>query len=287
MSPASSDPSADPVPRSTDLALALSGGGARCLAQLGVIQELEAAGVRPVAMAASSSSAFIAALWAAGHPPRAALRILMNAVTRLPFDIDVREGLLGHAGLARGLAPYLPDRFEDLDRPIAVVAIDAEQAQRVVLDSGPLLPALLASNAFPGLFAPVHLDGKLLVDGGAIEMVPVRTAQERWDAPVLAVDVGSPPDLELPTLGDALPAPVRRVVGIATRAARLGWTSYVVTQQEMVRYQLDVHRPRWLLHPELRADLGLFAFDRAGEAVSAGRRAVRPILASLTADSAP
>lgn len=282
MTPPPPDRVAEPSPPPIAPALALSGGGARCLAQLGVLAVLARAGVRPPAIAASSSSAFIAALWAAGHSPAASLRILLGAAARLPFDIDAREGLLGHGGLVRGLAPHLPDRFEDLDRPIAVVAIDAERGERVVLDSGPLLPALLASNAFPGLFAPIRLQGRLLIDGGAIEMVPVRAALERWDAPVLAVDVGSPPNLDLSAFGDVLPAGLRRGAVATARAASLGWTSYVVTQQEMVRYHLEVHRPRWLVRPDLADDLGLFRFDRAAEAVRAGRRSTRAILPGLS-----
>lgn len=251
------------------LAVALSGGGARCFAQLGVIEVLARSGIDPAAASASSSSAFLAALWAAGHPPSRIFEILIAAALELPFDIDLRRGLLGHAGLGRALAPHLPERFEDLGKPLAVVAIDADSGERVVLDSGPLLPALLASNAFPGLFTPIRLDGRLLIDGGGVEMVPVRTAQERWPHPVLAVDVGPPRSLELPfgMLPDALP---QAAVAAATSIA-MGWKSYVVTQTELVEYQLRVHPPRWLLRPELPRDVGLFRFDRAAKAVEAGR----------------
>lgn len=285
--PFRSDPGAvQPSPPLPPLTVALGGGGARCFAQLGVLEVLMEVGANPVAMSASSSSAFLGALWAAGHPPRRMFEIMLDAVMLTALDIDLQQGLLGHDGIRRAFEPHLPDRFEDLGRPLAVVAIDAHRGERVVFDSGPLLPALLASNAFPGLFTPVRLDGRVLIDGGGIEMVPVRTAQERWPEPVLAVDVGPSRSLELP-LGDRLPRQLHRVLTATISSIALGWKSYLVTQTEMVRYQLHVHPPRWLLRPELSDELGLFRFDLASVAVAEGRRATQRMLPGPVPDAAP
>lgn len=279
-------PSSDPAPvRPSDrgerprLVVALSGGGARCFAQVGALGALRTRDVVPVAAAASSSSAFVAALWAAGHPEDRIHDLLARAIVAAIADVDLASGLLGHDGLRRTLEPHLPERFEELERPIAVVATDAEEGRRVVLDSGPLLPALLASNAFPGLFAPVRLDGRTLIDGGPLEMLPVRTARERWSEPVLAIDVGPSRSLGVPLVGGDGQANLPRVVRAAAASLALGWKSYVITQSELQRLQLEAHPPRWLLRPDLPDDVGILRFDLAARANETGRRSARHFLA--------
>ena len=82
-------------------------------------------------------------------------------------------------------------RIEDLAVPFAAVATDIRTGERVVLNRGPLAPAVHASCALPGIFQPVEMDGRLLVDGGVLESLPVPTAKFLGADVIIAVDVGT------------------------------------------------------------------------------------------------
>ncbi|BCZ87069.1 patatin-like phospholipase family protein [Thermus thermophilus] len=193
------------------VALALGGGGVRGYAHLGVLAVLEEAGVPIRGLAGSSAGALAAAAWAFGHkdPWR---------VHEAIFDREVAE--LSRAGSLRALArlfiafrrPAVVDtdrieeglkvlfgeaRLEESPIPLALQAADLLTGEAVVLREGPVWKAVLASMAIPGLFPPVALMGRLLVDGDVAEKVPVRAAKALFPK-VVAVDVSNPPPKELP-----------------------------------------------------------------------------------------
>lgn len=193
------------------VALALGGGGVRGYAHLGVLAVLEEAGVPIRGLAGSSAGALAAAAWAFGHkdPWR---------VHEAIFDREVAE--LSRAGSLRALArlfiafrrPAVVDtdrieeglkalfgeaRLEESPIPLALQAADLLTGEAVVLREGPVWKAVLASMAIPGLFPPVALMGRLLVDGDVAEKVPVRAAKALFPK-VVAVDVSNPPPKEPP-----------------------------------------------------------------------------------------
>ena len=193
------------------VALALGGGGVRGYAHLGVLAVLEEAGVPIRGLAGSSAGALAAAAWAFGHkdPWR---------VHEAIFDREVAE--LSRAGSLRALArlfiafrrPAVVDtdrieeglkalfgeaRLEESPIPLALQAADLLTGEAVVLREGPVWKAVLASMAIPGLFPPVALMGRLLVDGDVAEKVPVRAAKALFPK-VVAVDVSNPPPNEPP-----------------------------------------------------------------------------------------
>lgn len=193
------------------MALALGGGGVRGYAHLGVLAVLEEAGVPIRGLAGSSAGALAAAAWAFGYkdPWR-----VHGAI----FDREVAE--LSRAGSLRALArlfiafrrPAVVDtdrieeglkalfgeaRLEESPIPLALQAADLLTGEAVVLREGPVWKAVLASMAIPGLFPPVALMGRLLVDGDVAEKVPVRAAKALFPK-VVAVDVSNPPPKEPP-----------------------------------------------------------------------------------------
>lgn len=187
------------VPR---IGLALSGGGARGLAHVGVIEVLEEAGIPICAVAGTSMGAYVGSLYAAG--------LTSAELQQLAREIRDRRTLLRlldpvfppTTGLIRGLRirRHL-DRslggccFEDLKRPLLVVAADLDSMEAHVFDGGPVAPAVHASAAIPGLCAPVHIDGRRYTDGGAVEPLPVGLLRERFDLDhVIAVNVMPTPD---------------------------------------------------------------------------------------------
>ncbi|HVJ45780.1 MAG TPA: patatin-like phospholipase family protein [Luteolibacter sp.] len=162
------------------LGLALSSGGARGLAHVGVLQVLEENGIEIHAIAGSSMGAYVGALWAAGFSGKRLGELAAEMQDRrtlwrladpiLPPVKGLFRGTKAKLHLERSLGDM---KFEDLERELFIVTLDIETRERVVLRKGKLSDAVHASCAMPGLIAPVMLNGRLCVDGGVIDPVPV------------------------------------------------------------------------------------------------------------------
>ncbi|MFW6775826.1 patatin-like phospholipase family protein [Nocardioides sp. CPCC 205120] len=166
-----------PAPPPVRVALALGSGGARGYAHLGAIQEIRARGGEIVTIAGTSMGALVGGLaaagrdedflaWAAGLRQRDVLR-LMDFKLSAPGAVAA-DRLLGAIGDL-----FAGTDIEDLPVPFTAVATDLGSRREVWFQRGPLLPAVRASIAIPGLFTPVMLNGRLLVDGGLLNPVPV------------------------------------------------------------------------------------------------------------------
>jgi NTE family protein len=158
------------------LSLALSGGGARGIAHLGVLAALDELGLPVGALAGASSGGIVGAFYAAGFAPREVLRLLQGtSIPRLTRPVFSRLGLLGMDAvaqlLARNLGPV--QRFEDLSIPLTLVATDLEASESVYFSQGELLPPLLGSAAVPIVYRPIAYQGRQLVDGGLLNNLPV------------------------------------------------------------------------------------------------------------------
>jgi NTE family protein len=193
-------------------ALALGSGGARGLAHIAVIEALDEMGIRPAAIAGTSIGALIGSAYAAGlsgrdirhhvighaHNRGETTRRLLAA--RAGRFADLFAGALGQAAqldaekfCAQFLPPQVPADFADLSIPLIVMATDLHARSEAALSSGALHPALAASIAIPGLFRPVALDGRILVDGGATNPLPFDRLAQSAER-IVAVDVfGVPP----------------------------------------------------------------------------------------------
>ena len=175
------------------LYLALSGGGAHAAAHIGVLRGLARAGIPVAGVAGVSGGALVAAAWAGGVE----LDHLVEQAARLHPWMWVRGwggGLLSGAKLGNLIDEFIPvARFEDLRVPLVVVATDVDIGEAVVFRSGSVRDAVRASCSFPGFFPPMIIDGRRLVDGGVIEVVPVRRAREMAgeEGVVVAVDCNS------------------------------------------------------------------------------------------------
>lgn len=176
-----------------DFGLALGGGFVRGLAHLGVLSVLEEHGLRPRWLSGTSSGAIAAVFAAFGFPASAAAEALAEldwgSMTKVhPFG---SFGLATNEGLERILLDALGDvRLEDADIPIGVVATDINNGNRILLDRGPAARAVRASCSVPGLYSPVEVDGRLLVDGALVENVPARAVREMGAPLVVAVSLG-------------------------------------------------------------------------------------------------
>ncbi len=271
------------------IGLALSGGGGRCFAQIGAIKALEEAGYEVDAIAANSTAAIIGALYAACRDAAEVETIVRSTELASFLQPDGSTGLLGHEGIEALLAQYAPDTFEELEIALAVPAVDIERAELLIFRTGPLRPAVCASNAFPGLFTPVEYRGRQLMDGGIINNFPVDVIRTLSTAPVLGIDVrpaaARPLELDKHTrrslfgkivslFGDGLPTTVDVLI-----------QAYSITQSRLVELTCALHPPNLWLRPELPHDLETQDFGRLDEAFAAGHRCVEEALAAGRLDA--
>lgn len=179
------------------LGLALSSGGARGLAHVGVLQVLEENGIEIHAISGSSMGSYVGALWAAGfsgddlvelaeemHDKRQLWKL---ADPIFPPTSGLFHGLKAKAHLERSLGDL---RFEDLTRKLLIITADLDTKERIVLRSGKISDAVHASCAMPGIIAPVTLNGRRCVDGGIVDPIPVGALRKYADVDkVIAVSV--------------------------------------------------------------------------------------------------
>jgi len=204
------------------VALALGLGGARGLAHIAALEALDELGVRPKAIAGASVGALIGAAYAAGMAGREihahATTLLHDRGEVLRRLMAVRVGrisdllatgnpmLIDAQGFVEAFLPArVPENFADLATPLTVVATDFWQRREAAYSSGPLRPALAGSLAIPGLVRPVEYDGKILVDGGAVNPLPFDLLRGAADI-VVAIDVTGGPAGPNPTVPDPFEA---------------------------------------------------------------------------------
>ena len=177
------------------VALVLGAGGARGLAHIGVIEAIEARGLRIAAIAGSSMGALVGGIYASGRLP--AYREWALALTRtdvfrlLDFGIG-RPGLFTGDRLMGELQEIVGQhRIESLPIPFTAVATDLRAQREVWLTRGSLFDAIRASMAIPLVFTPVKLGGRELVDGGLLNPVPIAAMRQALADVVIAVDVNA------------------------------------------------------------------------------------------------
>ena len=192
-SPPISTPDPDAAGNRPRIGLVLGGGAARGFAHVGVIRALEQEKIPIDLIVGTSVGSLIGALYA--HETNS-FELEWTA-----FSLE-RDDLLDYALLSATMGPIKGDRLEafvnkkvpvanieSLKIPFAAVATDLNRGTRVVLDRGPLARAIRASCAIPGVFQPVEHQGRLLVDGGTLDNLPVSVARAKGADIVIAVDI--------------------------------------------------------------------------------------------------
>lgn len=283
--------------KTSKIGLALGGGGARGLAHIGVLKVLEKAGVPVSFLAGTSMGGLIAAAYAAGFTTREMaeralrfghLRELMKLIDLTPQ----RRGLLEGQKVRNYIREWFGDRmtFSDLLIPTMLTAVDLATGKEVYLQSGPLLPAVFATIAMPGIFKPVIEDGQVLVDGGVLDNLPVKAAYLMGSEHVIAVDVHLGPQLQIlwgnATHNPHWPLPMPEFFNDF-------YLAELIMVANLTQHQLEVAQPDILIRPSISPEISmLFGFHRAREIMRAGEQAaeehldeIRVIVARANGDN--
>ena len=183
------------------LGIALSSGGAKGLAHIGVIQVLEENGIEVDCIAGSSMGAYVGAMWAHGldgemlsrvaheHEGRWGLLSLVDPV------LPPRQGFLKTRRIVHRLRRSIGDaHFSDMIRPLRVVGTHLDTLERIVFSTGDVADTVAASIAIPGVCVPVTIGGETYIDGGIADPLPVDVLEEMGIEKILAVNVIPPPE---------------------------------------------------------------------------------------------
>lgn len=175
------------------IGLALGSGSARGWAHVGVIRALEEAGVTIDYIAGTSAGALVGAVYASGRVDLledAGLQFSRKHILSLSDPVLPISGLIDGVKITDFIHQYVLDKpIESLPLPLAIIATDLNTGDEVVLREGNIVEAIRASISIPGIFKPVRKGDYLLVDGGLINPVPVRTLREMGADFVIAVDL--------------------------------------------------------------------------------------------------
>ena len=239
------------------IGLALGGGGVRGLAHISILEALDDLGIKPSIVAGTSMGAIIGALYAAGMSGKEIREhisrhlILKDDTWR---DIIAKKGDLlkwvtAFSAEFRGGGVINPQRFfeylfseirkrtfEELEIPLLVIAANYWTAEEMVFETGDLLPAVQASMAVPGVFAPVSIGGQVLVDGGVVNLVPYDHLLGRAEF-TIAVDVSKARD---PGKCE-IPGALESVLG-----------AFNIMQASALAEKMKHRKPDIYVHPEIQ-----------------------------------
>lgn len=292
------------------IGLALGGGGARGIAHVRILRELEALHIPVDCIAGTSAGALVGALYASGKSPEQIEQVVLDTQWMAMFSdtLPRRERSLqrkgddyeqlapigiGVGGRGKGIqlsggvsqgerlialfesvtgGSRVSGDFDDLSIPFRAIATDLNTGQAVVLDHGSLPMAMRASMSLPGIFRPVSIDGRVLLDGGVSNQVPIDVVRAMGAERVIAVDVGTP---------------LSELDRDASLVDVISQLSGFLTTRNAQR-QLDTLGPQDLLiAPELTGKVATGDFDKAPEALQIGQQAADRAAPALRAFSQP
>jgi len=249
------------------IGLALGGGGVRGLTHISILEAFDELGIKPDVIAGTSMGAIVGAIYASGISGREIKRrvrrhiivkgdtwrdvlqkrkYLLRWINALSAEF-ARGGLIKTDGFLEYLFTEIQKTtFEDLDIPLSVIAADYWSAEEVVFEKGELLPAIQATMAVPGIFAPVCISGRVLVDGGVVNLVPYDHLIGRADV-IVAVNVSRVRNTQKTEIPNAL-------------ESMLG--TFDIMQQAALDQKIKYRKPDIYIQPEIR-DIRMLDFNKA------------------------
>lgn len=252
-----------------DIALVLSSGGARGLAHIGVIEELEAQGYRITSVAGCSMGALIAGVYAAGKLKE--FRQWMTTIDRkrmlelTDFSFSLNHLAKGNK-IIKAIMEFVPDvPIEDLPIPYSAVATDWNTGREVVFRTGSLFEAIRASISLPSFYEPVRRDGMILIDGGVVNPLPLNRVERHEGDLLVGVDV-SGHDYESQSISH---------FNVYTLLSRV--SSLMIRQNSLLMTELM--KPDILVDIQM-SEYGSFDYDKSEKLIDLGHRMAQEVLST-------
>ena len=282
--------------------LALGSGSARGWAHIGAIKAIEEAGIPIHYVAGTSIGAFVGAVYATGHLASLKEFALQMDWKKVVSYFDVvfpRSGLMDGKKVHELFSIHSDARtFDDFKIPVKMIATDLNSGDKIIIDSGNIIESIRASVSVPGVFTPVFLNDRWLVDGGLVDPVPVKVVREMGADVVIAIDLNSglvskkPPKESKGKIKQIQKERNEFITRIASqyssaeRAVKnrinhwfsssskpsiidvLG-SSVGIIEEQITRINLAIDPPDILIQPRL-GDLKMFDFDQAERSILEG-----------------
>lgn len=268
------------------LGLALSGGGARGFAHIGVLKVLTDEGIHVSSLSGCSMGGLVGALFAIGYSAKeieqialkhTTIREMINLVDRTPR----RRGLIVGQRLRNLLGQLIgkDTTFRDTIIPLSLNAVDLITSHEAVLTEGNLLDAVMSTIAIPGFFAPVNIGKMQLIDGGTLNNLPIRNLKPFSPDIMMAVDVHPDTTREVPwQFADQkirFPLPVPDFFLDFYRAQLIMIT-------KLTELNLEQNQPDLLIRPNLPPEITMFyGYQRAEKIIAQGEKSMRKNLDKL------
>lgn len=254
------------VSDSKTIGIAFGAGGARGIAHILMIEALDELGIKPSIISGSSIGAVVGAFYAAGFSAKDMKEILnqlINPKSDSVFDFLLKSDIVKmftmfdpqfiKSGFIKGekFQKYMEShlkvsRFEELKIPLKIVATDYWQKEAVVFEKGDLIQPIKASYSLPGLFTPVKIKNRILIDGGAVNPLPFDLIMNQCDI-TIAIDVTAfkaQNESEIPPTFDSV------------------FTTYQTMQNSIIKERLKFLKPDIYIRPEI-FDVRVFDFVKA------------------------
>jgi len=246
------------------LGIALSGGIAFCVGHIGVLKAIDAAGLRISRIAGTSGGAVVGACYAAGVPlERIAMAAAQLKWRRIAAPKVPRLGFFSSENIATFMdAETGGITFDELKIPFRAVAVDLLTGDEVAIEHGDVGQAVRASCTIPGVFEPVSMDGRLLVDGGLVNKVPVDVVAR------MGADIVIASDVSYKARAERVPKNVMETVLVAL--------SFIGEDRARANRQ----RADFVIYPEMKG-LSALSFTGWHGAIRAGENAAREVIPAI------
>ena len=266
-----------------EISLALGGGGVRGVAHIGVLRALENHGFKIKAIAGTSAGGLVGAVYAAGFSTEKIEATVNQMDNNRSFNRqeDDHPSLLGLSSVTDQLSNLLGDTtFDELEIPFAATAVSLNSGREIILRKGKIIDAVLATIAVPGVFPSQKIGGRVLVDGGVLDPVPVQVA--RWlrpDLPVVAVMLHKTPEGWSPEDDDLpfhIPGPSSIVEALSklrpVQAFKIFSRSIEVASKQLTELSMQLCEPEVIIAPPV-GHIGLLQNINIVEMIEAGMTA--------------
>jgi NTE family protein len=259
-------PKTVPVPdHAPQIALVLGGGGARGYAHIGVLKVLQQAGIPINLIVGSSVGSLVGALYADSTDANQVQKKLLETQEHDLIDVNLLHVLSGAISSPR-FQHFITQNikatdFKDLKIHFVAVATNLHTGEAIRLSSGPLAPAINASCALPPAFQPVNLSGRILVDGGIADPVPVNVARLYKPHVIIAVNIAAQLPPEMP----------KSILGISQRSTLINLMHYA---------RLSSQNADFVIKPHV-GNIGVFDTSNKLALIAAGEAAARRALPQI------